>query len=362
MNTKNRIDYLTGLRGIFCLIVVIHHFLISFATNYNIKTIFFNDGNLAVLFFLFLSCYLMAYKHRGGVTDYIFELKRRYIRLCPVVFITICVSGILFFNNCIHTSDAVNFLGLDSDSKLATNYLSSQISSPSQILYEGIIGAYINRPYLNPPFWTMKYEFWGVIVLMAAEDKLYSIKQRDAFFLLGLILSYLFIDIYFTTMILGLWFADYFFNENSRCSIFEFFRPFLMYDKISICLGVLSVLTYVIHTQIGIEPLKPLSIVFFMLACQNLDSIKRFLSHKVFTCIGKYSYEIYAIHWIVNCSLTCWLITILPTNITVSLVLALVFTIIISTVLAVPLHWISTKIYNLYLVGYKGVTISREVK
>ena len=85
-------------------------------------------------------------------------VKRRYCRLLPTIAIVVLFSGILFFTGNIRTTCAIERLGLSAQSKLATNFLDTEIQSVTQVLYEAFVGAFISRPYLNPPFWTIKYE------------------------------------------------------------------------------------------------------------------------------------------------------------------------------------------------------------
>ena len=60
MNNKinaEKMIYLDGLRGVFCIVVIIHHFMMAFFPNS--PQILYNDGNMAVMYFLLLSGFVM---------------------------------------------------------------------------------------------------------------------------------------------------------------------------------------------------------------------------------------------------------------------------------------------------------------
>ena len=84
-------------RSIFCIIVVIHHFMMVFC--YQNQIFIYNDGNLAVMYFLVLAGVVMPIKFYlnddnkiGNERWYISVMrygKRRYLRLLPVALVSL---------------------------------------------------------------------------------------------------------------------------------------------------------------------------------------------------------------------------------------------------------------------------------
>ncbi|MCP9612070.1 acyltransferase family protein [Coprobacter tertius] len=96
-DTKPHYEILDGLRGIAAITVVCYHIFEAFATSHLDQEI--NHGYLAVDFFFILSGFVIgyAYDDRWGkmkITDFI---KRRVIRLQPMVVIGAIIGGIMFY-------------------------------------------------------------------------------------------------------------------------------------------------------------------------------------------------------------------------------------------------------------------------
>ena len=98
-DTKAHYDLLDGLRGVAALMVIWYHIFegYAFAGGSIIET--FNHGYLAVDFFFILSGFVIgyAYDDRWGkmkITDFI---KRRVIRLHPMVVVGALIGGVMFY-------------------------------------------------------------------------------------------------------------------------------------------------------------------------------------------------------------------------------------------------------------------------
>jgi peptidoglycan/LPS O-acetylase OafA/YrhL len=96
-DTKPHYDILDGLRGVAAITVVCFHIFEAFATSHLDQGI--NHGYLAVDFFFILSGFVVgyAYDSRWGkmkITDFI---KRRIIRLHPMVVMGAVIGAIMFY-------------------------------------------------------------------------------------------------------------------------------------------------------------------------------------------------------------------------------------------------------------------------
>lgn len=96
-NTKPHYEILDGLRGVAAIMVVWFHIFEAYATSHLDQRI--NHGYLAVDFFFILSGFVIgyAYDDRWGkmkITDFI---KRRVIRLHPMVVVGALIGGVMFY-------------------------------------------------------------------------------------------------------------------------------------------------------------------------------------------------------------------------------------------------------------------------
>ncbi|MDR2622913.1 MAG: acyltransferase, partial [Dysgonamonadaceae bacterium] len=96
-DTKPHYDILDGLRGVAAITVVCFHIFEAFATSHLDQRI--NHGYLAVDFFFILSGFVVgyAYDNRWGTMKIKDFIKRRIIRLHPMVVIGAVIGAIMFY-------------------------------------------------------------------------------------------------------------------------------------------------------------------------------------------------------------------------------------------------------------------------
>lgn len=172
LNTKKHFEVLDGLRGVAAIAVVVFHFM-EIAIPDSEKN-FIAHGYLAVDFFFCLSGFVIAYAYdtrvrQIGIRQFI---KLRLIRLHPLVLIG-AVLGILGFL-------------LDPFSDLYTRFSMQQLlfmflSAGFLIPYPVVSERYLNLFHLNPPTWSL---FWEYLANIAYVLFLYKIKKRGLYVLL----------------------------------------------------------------------------------------------------------------------------------------------------------------------------------
>ena len=96
-DTKPHSNILDGLRGVAALTVVCFHLFEAYATSHLDQKI--NHGYLAVDFFFILSGFVVGYAYDDRwktmrITDF---LKRRFIRLHPMVIIGALIGAVMFY-------------------------------------------------------------------------------------------------------------------------------------------------------------------------------------------------------------------------------------------------------------------------
>lgn len=149
LKTKPHFEILDGLRGIAAVAVVIFHFMEIAVPDYTQS--FIAHAYLAVDFFFCLSGFVIAYayddklKNMGVATFF----KLRLIRLHPLVIIGSLIGLILFIFD-----PFSNLYGLYSDKTLLL-FLSSCFMIPWPLIHE----RYFNLFHLNPPTWSLFWEY-----------------------------------------------------------------------------------------------------------------------------------------------------------------------------------------------------------
>lgn len=96
-DTKPHYNILDGLRGVAALTVVCFHLFEAYATSHLDQRI--NHGYLAVDFFFILSGFVIGYAYDDRWTKMTVGefLKRRFIRLHPMVVIGALIGAVMFY-------------------------------------------------------------------------------------------------------------------------------------------------------------------------------------------------------------------------------------------------------------------------
>ena len=158
-DTKPHYDILDGLRGVAAIMVVWFHLFEAYATSHLDQRI--NHGYLAVDFFFILSGFVIGYayddrwKKKMSVKDF---LKRRLIRLHPMVVMGAVIGAVMFyFQGC-----SVWDVSAVSLSMLLTATLLNALLIPATPGSE-IRGLGEMYP-LNGPSWSLFFEYIGNIL------------------------------------------------------------------------------------------------------------------------------------------------------------------------------------------------------
>jgi peptidoglycan/LPS O-acetylase OafA/YrhL len=150
LQTKQHFEILDGLRGIAAVAVVIFHFMEIAVPEYPEN--FIAHGYLAVDFFFCLSGFVIAYAYDNriksiGVAQF---FRLRLIRLHPLVVIG-SVLGILSFIFDPFSHIAAGF----STGKLLLVFIASCLMIPYPVVPE----RFFNLFHLNPPTWSLLWEY-----------------------------------------------------------------------------------------------------------------------------------------------------------------------------------------------------------
>ncbi|MDI3322601.1 acyltransferase family protein [Pinibacter soli] len=149
LKTKQHFEILDGLRGVAAIAVVVFHFMEIAVPDYN--KCFIAHAYLAVDFFFCLSGFVIAYAYDNrlekiGTSAF---LKLRMIRLHPLVVIG-SIIGLLSF-----IFDPFSNLWLSYSGKMVIMFVTSCLMIPYAVVPE----RYLNLFHLNPPTWSLFWEY-----------------------------------------------------------------------------------------------------------------------------------------------------------------------------------------------------------
>lgn len=314
-----------GVRGMSVIMVMAEHYLFAFfslvmldstllqssstiisKSLYTPANLLYN-GSAAVCIFFVLSGYVLSYKFfrtekRFAFTDLVVNCVKRYFRLMipvAVIVMLIWTMGLLdlfFFNQMIGITQSIN-----------PDYYSQDLGLTAAIEL-AVVGVLFDGSYaFNPPLWTMKIELFGSIIV-------YSImfiannKSRAIRYLLYIIGIVVFFDSYYFSFILGVLLSDYSADEQgsgltrlnsySISCIFAMSLVLMGYTIKGYSSGYYQVF---MGDLFGIQEYK-LQIIgsaLFIFCIMSSDRLKGLFKIKLLLMLGKISFGIYLIHYLV---------------------------------------------------------------
>lgn len=370
IDTNGRMDYIDGLKGVAALIVFTGHFLIAFYPFFNSRnpeaiffqnhplisflvfsplSIFYN-GHFAVMIFFVLSGYLLSYKYfLTKRTDVVVSgMVRRYFRLTiPIFFATLLAYGCavthLFFNY--ETSLVTHSQWLSSFYRFTPDF-----TGMVRFAFFDVYFNYDRNFSYNAPLWVMQFILIGSFVIYALQFLFRYIKKRYVVYLVALVLFY---KTYYPAFILGMMLCD--------ATHMQHHYPSLSENKIVLCILFLVGIylgSYKLHNfwmygfldenfvaryyggykAIAYNIIGAVLITYVLL---HSTLMKRLLSRKSMVFLGRIAFSFYILHFIVLCSLACFLFNslyVLMIPKAVCVLVTFVITGLVTTVMAQALY------------------------
>ena len=326
---NKKLIYLDGIKGLGCVMVFLCHFVFAFyygmyhyqmeachlpgsldiAIGKSPLNLFFN-GNTAVRLFLILSGYTLClgfFKTRDK-ERLMASVKRRYLRLMPPVLVVNVVIWLCMVLGLYQNGPAAELAG-------STAWFAGFNSfEPSffGMLYESLLGCFLfGINDYNGVLWTLQILFAGAYLDYILADLVSHLRWRYVIYavtavlllrsdFLGIFLGYVLCDFMHTEwrwrkalceqktlnwllLVMGLYFMSYpsagFGYEGTVWEILPF--VFVNYYHI---FGVLC----------------------FVFAVLNLKPVQRFFSMNVFQYLGRISYSLYLLHFLVIATFGAW--------------------------------------------------------
>ncbi|GEP94038.1 acyltransferase family protein [Chitinophaga cymbidii] len=310
LQTRQHFKILDGLRGIAAVAVLIFHFMEFVTPDY--KDNFIAHAYLAVDFFFCLSGFVIAYAYDGrlGKIGLMSFFKLRLIRLHPLVMIG-AVIGLLAF-----VFDPFS----DLYARYAGQTLGMFISSCLMVPYPVVQERYFNIFHLNPPSWSL---FWEYVANIAYAVVLVRLRNKVLWVLLVIAAGILCYEAY-TSSYLGVgWSGDTFWGGGVRV-FYSFLAGMLAYRSNWIiknnlgfgAIGVLLTLAFLVPYSEAVNWwIDTLIVVFYLPFLVALGAGGRLNTGLEGVCkfLGNISYPLYMIHYPFLWILYSYILTEKPT-------------------------------------------------
>lgn len=294
LNTKQHYEILDGLRGVAAIAVVVFHFMEIAVPDYNDS--FIAHAYLAVDFFFCLSGFVIAYAYDNKLADIGFArfFKQRLIRLQPLVIVG-SIWGLVAF-----IFDPFSDLWVKYADKLPVAFAASCLMIPYAFMPE----RYFNIFHLNPPSWSLFWEYVASVVYAAV---LIRVGRRVLWVLVVIGAGALFYEAHDATNLGVGWSGDNFWGGGIR-AFFPFLAGILVYrsryiirNKLGFLIPAgLLLLTFLVPFSAPynwiIEP--SIVIVYFpLLVAVGAGAVPGPRAKRLCELSGNISYPLYMIHY-----------------------------------------------------------------
>jgi peptidoglycan/LPS O-acetylase OafA/YrhL len=323
-----KINYLDGLRGVAAINVMIMHFFIILvpAMIYsdrmpshlgNLEQIFSSTplgligaGNFSVCIFFVLSGYVLTQKYFKNRDKKIIisGAMRRYIRLfVPVLAVTI-LSFLMASTGVFHYYIETVMVSGNNNYDNYWTFTPDIVDAVKQAVWGSF---FTGDDTYNPVLWTITTEFYGSMLVFAMALMFGVQRNRWTFYLAA---SVLFFNSYYFAFIIGMGFADTF---NSKTSIFKtdnkIILSVILFSGLflgSYPVGTVTNDSLYAFLNNGLFEIPKLTYHILgagmiMYVLLNSRWLQQIFSSPVPVFLGKISYSLYLIHFLIISSFTC---------------------------------------------------------
>jgi peptidoglycan/LPS O-acetylase OafA/YrhL len=339
-----RIEYLDGLRGLAAMIVCFGHFIGAFApdlTSGDPAALFFQkypainffvfspcnilyNASLAVFIFFVLSGYVLSYPYfLGGDKKIILPgMYKRYFRLTiPVFFSCIIAYFCMTLNLFFHHKASV----LAQSDFLASKYnFAPDLYNMVKFSLFDVYFNYNGKVSYNHPLWIMPIELFGSFFCLFLLLLFGSSRIRYGIYFLLLLLSpyngWLF---FLSPFVLGMMLCDITTRGDKKRMLLNnkivllilfatgIFLASFKSDKIFFYKALGNNLITDLYGSLSTFFYLNASAFLIICAISHSQFLKTFFSHRILLFLGRISFMIYLLHFIVLCSLSSFLYYIL---------------------------------------------------
>jgi peptidoglycan/LPS O-acetylase OafA/YrhL len=319
-----KLHYLEAIRGLAALIVVFSHFIYAFYPDIKVASYsgadatsftgliamtplnIWHEGQFAVRIFFVLSGLVLSlsFFKTGDREKALSGAVRRYFRLSLPIFVTVLLAYLIHRNN-LFFNDQVSTL--ISNSWLASFY---QFDPDAYLfLKEGLYGAIFN---FNPAntydsvLWTMEVEFFGSLFVFGFLYFFGNSNTRHLVYFGVFIILILTGRLYTIDFLLGIILCDLLVNKS------RFFEFPMSLSILVVGLGLfLGGLRQEWIALPGVPFWDSIGAVLVIIGIAANARIRALLQTRKFAFLGRVSFGLYLIHWLVLMSLGCGLYLLL---------------------------------------------------
>lgn len=300
MESKKHYNYITGLKGISCILILAGHYLglykhaQQFAPRISLLdavlnspfSFFLKEGYWLYLFF-FISGYLVAKTNIKKPGEIVIKSIRRFFRLAFPVFFAYLLIYILYILIGFHNVSTSALFHCD----WFQNYYSEQYSivhvlrSPIDVLLCG-------RVVLNGPYWVLRDMFFSSIIIYILKSCYLFLSQKNEAICLSIMViitvAFVFISPIIASCLIGM-----------LISIYEDVEGILKKPYFAFWAIIISMLQYALSATYIFN----VFFIFLILFIPRVKFIDNIFSSSPFRFLGKISWGIYSFHWPLMCSL-----------------------------------------------------------
>ncbi|HOW15171.1 acyltransferase [Methanosarcina sp.] len=371
-----KISYLDGLRGVAAINVMIMHFFVALApamvygsqypSHFGSLDLIFSttplgligEGNFSVCIFFVLSGYVLTQKYFKTKDNSIIisSAVRRYLRLFIPVFASVILSYLLASAGLYRYYIETMMVSAGSNYRHYWTFTPDILEAIKQAVWTSFfLGGTI---HYNPVLWTMTIEFYGSMLVFTMALLFGSLRNRWTFYLAAVLIS---INFYYLAFVIGMLFADLF---SSKTRVFKTDNKIILFV---ILISGLFLGSYPVSPLTGDSLYGFLNNGFFeapkvtyhvigagmvMYVLLNSRDLQRVFSSPVPVFLGKISYSLYLVHFLVISSFTCALFLYLCP--VLSYEPAFLVSIVLSLLLIMPLSYLFYK-----YVDMAGIKLSK---
>jgi peptidoglycan/LPS O-acetylase OafA/YrhL len=323
VSTKNRLPYLDGLKGLAIIAVVFLHYadgfypsledpstnsLHQFIAESPVRLIY--NGFFSVFIFFLISSYIIGYQYFHDKKSFplIPSIFKRYLRLVFVVLVTSTIAYLLLkfslFRHLVLTP-------------ITHGYFQYYYTFPADflsMLYSSFVSTFIfgANPY-NIPLWFLTQEFIGSSIVFCV---LYFFGKTQWRYLVYLLLLYPAWKYYYMMFLLGVVISDLQVRYEKHFNRLKNSPVLIVLLLIAIVLGSYPLAEHITSSQGNLFSMMTLgndyilsaniywgiAAICILICTLYFEPLQQILSTRPFTFIGKLSFTICAVHFILACS------------------------------------------------------------